>query len=176
MTWAFSGERADSRAPAPFVEVPFVSAVISVHTLAGVRAVVTGDGVAGRRQALDGGPDGAVGRAPAEDQQVAAVWPEDLERRDVPGDACHLGLTIELHPMVVVRVVADVAGHIGLLEATDAMLEPGRARHSPWPRERVRIALIRPVRGRIRCVLDSDPRQVVIRRDPPRLRAGRQEG
>ena len=52
-----------------------------------VAQVGVGDGPAVGRQALDRGADGAVGGAPAEDEQVAALGPEDLERRDVVGDA-----------------------------------------------------------------------------------------
>ena len=54
----------------------------------------------------------------------------------------------QLHPVVVVRVVADVAGDVGLLEAADAVLEAGRAGHGPRPGERLRVALVRPERGR----------------------------
>ena len=92
---------------------------------------------------LDRAPDRAVGRAPAEDQQVAAVGPEDLERRDVVGDPGDLRLAQELHPVVVVRVVADVAGDVGLLEAADPVLEAGRAGDGPLPGERLRVALVR---------------------------------
>src|SRR3954452_20606482 len=49
MTWAFSGESGGWARPAPLVEVPFVSAVMSVDSLGGVRAVVSGHRVAARR-------------------------------------------------------------------------------------------------------------------------------
>ena len=82
-------------------------------------------------QPLDRAPDRAVRRAPAEHEQVALGRPIDLERRDVRGDAGDLGLAQQLHPVVVVRVVAHVAEDVGLLEAADPMLETGRARAPP---------------------------------------------
>src|SRR3954468_10350485 len=49
MTWAFSGDSGGGPAPAPLVCVPFVSAVMSVHSPRGVRAVIAaGDRIAGR--------------------------------------------------------------------------------------------------------------------------------
>ena len=90
-----------------------------------------GDAPALAVEPLDRAPDRAVRRAPAEDQQVAAVRPEDLQRRDVVGDPGDLRLAQELHPVVVVRVVADVAGDVGLLEAADPVLEAGRSRDRP---------------------------------------------
>ena len=45
--------------------------------------------------------------------------------------------------MVVVRVVADVAGDVGLLEAADPVLEARRARDGPRPGEGLRVALVR---------------------------------
>src|SRR5690349_9101996 len=127
-------------------------------------------------EAFDGRADRAVRRAPAEYQQVALRRPEHLERRDVPGDAGDLGLTQELHLVVVVRVVADVARDISLLEATDAVLEARGARHRPRSSQRVGVAQVRAERavaaGR---VVDRDRWQLVDRRDLPRLGAGREE-
>ncbi len=126
-------------------------------------------------QALDRGPDGPVGRAPAEDQQVALLRPEDLERRDVVGDARDLGRAQGLHPVVVVRVVADVAGDVGLLQPADPVLEAGRAGDGPRPRQRLGVALVRTEGRRVGRVRDADRGQVRERRDLPRLRAGGQE-
>ena len=127
-------------------------------------------------EALDRAPDRAVRGAPAEDQQVAAVRPEDLERRDVVGDPGDLRLAQQLHPVVVVRVVADVAGDVGLLEAADAVLQAGRARDGPLPGEGLRVALVRVERPRCSVqFVDGDVRQVVDVRDLPRLGAGGEE-
>ncbi len=52
--------------------------------------------------------------------------------------------------MVVVRVVADVAGDVGLLQPADAVLEPRRARDRPRTGQRLRVALVRPERRRRR--------------------------
>ena len=86
-----------------------------------------------------------------------------------------LGLAIELHPVVVVRVVADVARDVGLLEPADPVLQPRRARHRPRPGERVGIALVRPEGRRIGGVRDADAGHRRHVGDPPRLRAGRKE-
>ena len=45
--------------------------------------------------------------------------------------------------MVIVRVVADVPAAISLFEPADAMLQAGRTRHGPRPREGVGIAQVR---------------------------------
>src|SRR3954453_1820574 len=195
MTWAFSGE-SGGWLPAPLVCVPFVSAVMSVHSPRGVRAVIAArdlvagraadpeealsfghdlgdaerlpansvvpdgvdeipgadqhqqlaevdlrdedlavaaqDGLGVRRERvemakvgvshgstvrlelLDRRPDGAIRRAPAEDEQLAAVGAIDLEWLDVRRNPGNLRLAVELHPVVVVRVVADVAGDVRL--------------------------------------------------------------
>src|SRR2546427_2935678 len=54
-------------------------------------------------ESLDRAPDRPVGRAPAEDQQVAAIGAVDLEGRDVAGDPGDLPLAEELHPAMVLR-------------------------------------------------------------------------
>jgi hypothetical protein len=126
-------------------------------------------------ETLDGAPDRAVGRAPTQDEQVAAVGPEDVEGRDVVGDPGDLRLAEELHPVVVVRVVAHVAGDVGLLETADPVLQAGRARNRPLAGKRDRIAVVRMERFLLRPVLNGDVRQVRDRRDLPRLRARREE-
>jgi hypothetical protein len=50
--------------------------------------------------------------------------------------------------VVVVRVVADVAGDVGLLEAADPVLEAGRARDRPLAGERLGVAVVRVERLR----------------------------
>jgi hypothetical protein len=44
------------------------------------------------------------------------------------------------HEVVVVGVVGDVAGAVGLLDAADAVLEAGRAGHRPGPGQGLRVA------------------------------------
>ena len=83
----------------------------------------------------------------------------------------------QLHPVVVVRVVADVAGDVGLLEAADAVLQAGRARDGPRPGERLGVAQVRLERA---VAVGRRSRRAIVgqvgeRRDPPRLRAGGQE-
>jgi hypothetical protein len=55
----------------------------------------------------------------------ASLVTVDLERGDRLGDAVDLRLAQLGHVVVVVGVVGDVAGAVGLLEAADAVLEPG---------------------------------------------------
>src|SRR5829696_7882668 len=254
MTAAFSALSGGWLAPAPLAEVPFVSAVMSVDSMRGVRAVISGHGVTARGptaeqslglsddlgdperlaadpvvadgideelrpdehqklpevdlrdehltvvaedrfrigrervevtqmrvgdgrslavETFDGGSDRAIGRSPAEDQQLALLRAEDLERRDVVGDAGDLRRTERLHPVVVIRVVADVACDVGLLEAADTVLEARCPGDGPRTGQCLGIALVWPEGGRVARVLDADRRQVGKRRDPPRLRAGR---
>ena len=44
--------------------------------------------------------------------------------------------------LVVLGVVGDVAGHVLLLEPTDAVLQAGCARNRPRPRQRLRITQV----------------------------------
>ena len=60
-------------------------------------------------QSLGGGAQRAVGAAPAEDEQVAALGTEDLQVGDVVGDAGDLARAQVGHALVVVGVVGDVA-------------------------------------------------------------------
>src|SRR5580658_3853596 len=85
----------------------------------------------------DPGPDGAVGRAPAEHQDAGgAAGVVDLQQRDVGGDPVDLGLAQPDHPVVVVRVVGNRPGDVGLLDAADPVLEPGGAGNGPRPGQR----------------------------------------
>ena len=94
------------------------------------------DLVAGVAGASNRGRDRAVRRPPAEHEQLGiAGRVVDLERRDARGDPVDLGLAQPDHRVVVRRVVGDVAGAVGLLDAADPVLEPGRARDRPRPGE-----------------------------------------
>ena len=64
------------------------------------------------------------------------------------GDAGHLGGPQVDHPLVVDRVVGDVARAVLLLEAADAVLEPGRPGHGPGAGQRLLVAHVGPERRR----------------------------
>ena len=82
--------------------------------------------------AAHGGADRAERRAPADDEQLGvAVGVVDLELGDVRGDAGHLLGAQADHQVVVVGVVRDRAGDVGLLEAADPVLEARRSPGSP---------------------------------------------
>ena len=87
--------------------------------------------MSGPPHALHRSADRAVRRAPAEHERVRAVGIVDLEQRDVVRDPGHLCGAQSGHQVVVLGVVGDGAGHVGLLEAADPVLEPGRARDRP---------------------------------------------
>ena len=82
----------------------------------------------------------------------------------------------QLHPVVVVRVVADVACDVRLLEPADPVLEPGSPRHGPRAGERVRVAEVGLERAiALGRVGDRDRRQIGDGRDAPGLGAGGEE-
>ena len=72
-----------------------------------------------------------------------AVRVLDLGRRQGGGDPVDLGLARAGHEVVVGRVVGDVAGPVGLLQAADAVLHAGRAGDRPRPGQRLRVAQVR---------------------------------
>ena len=80
-------------------------------------------------------------RAPA--RRASPVGVVDLQRRDGRGDAVDLGLPGADHQVVVGRVVGDVAGAVGLLDAADPVLEAGGARDRPRPGQRLGVAQVR---------------------------------
>src|SRR6266511_3079748 len=123
-------------------------------------------------EAPHGPRDRAIGRSPAEDEQLGALLAVDDEIRDVGRDAGDL-LGAELgHPRVVVWLVADVAGDVLLLEAADHVLQALGARQGPWPCAtlvpQVRQEL--PVRVRARCEAGIDLGEIGGVRKAPRLR------
>ena len=89
------------------------------------------DGEAARPEPLHRAPDRAVGGAPAQDQEVALVGAVDVQRRDVLRDPGDLRVAQDGHPVVVLRVVADVAEDVGLLEPADPVLEARASRGPP---------------------------------------------
>ena len=103
-----------------------------------------GDLVALRAHAVHRAVDRAPGRTPAEDEEVGVVGPVDGDGRDVVGDPRHLGGADVDHVLVVVGVVAHVAGAVLLLDATDAVHQVGRAGQRPRAGQRVGIAEVGP--------------------------------
>ena len=132
-----------------------------------------GDGSSGLADAAGGGADRPPGRTPAQDQHLGVtgrivhhqIW-------DVRHDAVHLGLPQPHHQVVVVGGIADLAAAIGFLEASDAVLQPGRPGQGERPGEPLVTGIrqeraVRPVRfGREPGVDRLDRRQVG---DQPRL-------
>ena len=114
-----------------------------------------------RLQPLDGAADRAVRGAPAEEQEVARVRARTPRAAGCRRRCRRPFLAQELHPVVVVGVVADVARDVGLLEAADAVLEARRARDGPRPGERLGVARVRPERAvALVGVVDRDVGQV----------------
>ena len=83
------------------------------------------DLLAARAHAADAGRDRAVRAAPAEDERIRGVRVVDLELGDVLRDARDLLRAQSHHQVVVVGVVADVAGDVLLLEPADAVFQAG---------------------------------------------------
>src|SRR5439155_20796877 len=92
---------------------------------------------------------------------------------DVLGDARDLGCPQVGHALVVLGVVGDVAGDVGLLDAADPVGEARRARDGPGPGQRVGVAQVghEPVVVvRLVCELHADVGQVGDVGQLPRLR------
>src|SRR5258708_1714705 len=72
---------------------------------------------------------------------------------------------------MVLRIVADVAGDVLLLEPADTVLEAGSPRDRPGPRQRLGIALIGLEAFRPGPEADLELRQLLGLRDLPGLGA-----
>src|SRR5665811_1747239 len=92
-------------------------------------------------QLLAGGTDRPLRGTPTDREHVAAGGLH-VERRQVLRDAGDPGVAQVGHPLMVGRVVADVARVLGLLEPTDAVLEARCPRNGPGARERLRVPLV----------------------------------
>ena len=79
------------------------------------------------------GADHAVGRAPAEHQQLGALVGVDLERGSSSASFSSLRRAQLRHQRVVEGVIADVAAAVLLLEAAEAVLEAGGSGDRPGP-------------------------------------------
>jgi hypothetical protein len=92
---------------------------------------------------LDRRADRTVGAAPTDHEQIGVIRSQYLDGRDLVRDASDL-LGAELdHPLVVLRVVGNVARDVLLGETADAVFELGRSGKRPGARQRLRIASIR---------------------------------
>src|SRR5262252_846634 len=86
--------------------------------------------------------DRAIGRAPADDRELAALLTEGHPLlRDEIGDAVDLGLARVGHFLVVVRLIADVASIKAFFDAPDAVHQARRSRLDPDALQGLRIAL-----------------------------------
>ena len=110
-----------------------------------VGEVRLGDALAGRPESTDPGGDGTPGRSPPDDEQLGAVLLVELHAGDVGRDAVDLLLAEPHHVLVVVGLVADVAVAVVLLDAADAVLQPGGAGQRPRPGERLGVPQVGPV-------------------------------
>src|SRR5918997_5398738 len=76
-------------------------------------------------------PDGSVSAAPPQDQHICVLVTVPLERIDILLDRLDLGSPEQSHQVMVLGIVGDVSGPIGLLQATDSVLETGGPRYRP---------------------------------------------
>ncbi len=83
-------------------------------------------------------PSRARGRGPRRSGSSTASGPMLSAMR------IDLGLAQVHHPVVVLGVVGDGAGPVGLLQPADAVLEPGRAGHGPRSGEGLLVAQVGP--------------------------------
>ena len=117
--------------------------------------------------------DRPVRPAPADDQDVAVGVEVRLGGIESVGDAPHLLGARAHHLLVVLRVVADVAGESVLLQSADPVLEAGRSRNGPRPRELL-VALVREESRRVGGDVRIDLRKAVHVGKQPRFAAIRQ--
>src|SRR5690606_9076891 len=114
-----------------------------------------GDAGPGGPNQSGGGRDRAVGGSPTEHQHLRVAGRViALDRLDDVGDLVDLGLSQQDHVVVVVRVVGDVAGDVGLLDAADAVFRSGGARDGPGPGQSGRVTQER-VEDRVAVVVGA---------------------
>ena len=96
---------------------------------------------------LDAGGHGGVGGAPAHEQQLGVPGlVVHLDRRDVGGDPGDLVPPEVDHALVVDALVGDVPAAVRLLEAADAVLQPGQAGRGPRAGQGLGVAHVGPER------------------------------
>ncbi|MEV8406836.1 hypothetical protein AB0R12_13765, partial [Streptomyces niveus] len=113
----------------PLSEIIVRTALLAVLAFAAAIMFNQNKGLPVAAQAADGGGDGAVGGAPAEDQGARTVRVVHHKVRHL--DVVDLGLAGADHEVVVGGVVGDVAGAVLLLDAADTVLETRGAGHRP---------------------------------------------
>src|SRR5665811_95181 len=91
-----------------------------------------GDAVSDRTRTTRAGADRPIRRAPTDHQDSrVAVGIVDFDVGNRRRDRVYPGLAGADHEVVVGRIVGDVAGAVGLLQAADAVLESSDAGGSP---------------------------------------------
>src|SRR5690348_16477836 len=86
--------------------------------------------------------DGAVRRAPSDNQEIALLIAFGFGKWDILGDRFDLCGAKANHFFVVQRLVVDIAADVLFFKTTNAMFEAGCAGDGPWARERDRVAPI----------------------------------
>src|SRR5215831_5421613 len=89
------------------------------------------------------GSDGAVRRAPGDDQEIAIRIAGGDDVGNVLRDCFNFCCAQANHMLVVERFVVDVTSHVLLFKAADPVFETGRAGNGPGPRKSFRIAAVR---------------------------------
>ncbi len=85
---------------------------------------------------INGSTDCTICAPPSEDQQIASLLiPKDLEVGDTVRDASNFVSTEPDHRLVILRIVADLACDVLLLQSTDSMLQTWCPWNCPRPRE-----------------------------------------
>ncbi len=108
-------------------------------------------------------------RAPGDDQQIAFQIPGRKHIGNFLRDGCDLRRPDAHHIFVVQRLIVDVAGGLLLLQAADAMFEPGSSRNRPRPRQSLRVSLVGKESIRIARKFHWKIRNITQLRNPPWL-------
>ena len=108
-------------------------------------------------------------RAPGDDEQIAFQIAGGEHIGDLLRDRRDLRRPDAHHIFVVQRFIVDVAGGVLLLEAADAMFEPGSSWNRPRPRQCLRVALVGEEAMGVARKFHREIRNLAQLRNPPRL-------
>src|SRR5436309_15604700 len=100
------------------------------------------DGLAFFSFYLDGRAYGTVRSTPANDEEITFFDSLHCGGRDVVCDAVDFRLAHFYHELMVLRIVAHVAGDMLLLKSADAVFETRCAGDCPGSRKRFLVALV----------------------------------